>query len=82
MASFKKRVREKHTVNDAIFITYSNNIYFSGFWLDKCDYIIHKWNIFLYKMLHHGLKHWEYNNLKVGNLSEKYDVYTVQDKER
>ena len=36
-------VREKYTVNDAGFITYSNKIYFSCYWLDNCGYLMNEW---------------------------------------
>ena len=35
-----KTVKSKPTVKYSGFITYSNIIYFSGIWLDKCYYII------------------------------------------
>ena len=47
-----KTVEAKPTVNDSVFITYSNTIYSSGIWLDISGYLIAQW-IFLKKSMYH-----------------------------
>ena len=52
-------VKDKHTVNDSVFITYSNTINFYGKWLNNSGYLIYQWQNFVKEQAISWFKNWE-----------------------
>ena len=66
---FTETVKSKSTGNYSGFITYSNTIYFSGLWLDKCDYLIIQFKNLWGKSIPLGSRNWESKNGPQGRVN-------------
>ena len=79
---FEETVKVKPTGNDSGFINYSNTINFASKWLDNSGYLINQWQRLVKEQVITWLKKLgrTKNVIKVGKISEKYDMLTIEEK--